>query len=205
MAAKNRYYVVWRGLNTGIFDSWDECKKQITNFNGAQYKGFPTIEEARAAHAKEYWQVIRGSQQAKTATSESIIVPSLAVDAACSGNPGVMEYRGVLTGTGREVFHIGPFKYATNNIGEFLAIVHGLALLKQNGSTMPIYSDSMNAIAWVRNKKCKTKLERVEDNIEVFSLIARAEKWLKENTYSTKIIKWDTDRWGEIPADFGRK
>ena len=130
---------------------------------------------------------------------------SLAVDAACSGNPGDMEYRGVYVATGQELFRVGPMKKGTNNIGEFLAIVHGLALLKNKGSDLPIYSDSRNAILWVRKKKCKTLLERVPENEPIFNLIERAEKWLNENSYTTRIIKWETSEWGEIPADFGRK
>ena len=78
-----------------------------------------------------------------------------AVDAACSGNPGPMEYRGVYLLTGQEIFHFGPV-YGTNNIGEFLAIVHALALMKQKGLQMTIYSDSRNALGWVNQKKCKT-------------------------------------------------
>ena len=128
----------------------------------------------------------------------------IAVDAACSGNPGMMEYRGVYLRTGEQIFHYGPV-YGTNNIGEFLAIVHGLALLKQKGLDMPIYSDSRNAQLWVKRKKCKTNLVRNAKTEELFKYIERAENWLKNNTYSTPILKWQTDMWGEIPADFGRK
>ena len=127
-----------------------------------------------------------------------------ALDAACSGNPGAMEYRGVHVASRQEIFHFGPM-YGTNNIGEFLAIVHGLALLKQKGFDMPIYSDSVNAINWIKQKKCKTKLPRDAKTEELFHLIERAEKWLRENTYTTRILKWETKQWGEIPADFGRK
>ncbi|MBR3915966.1 MAG: ribonuclease H, partial [Bacteroidaceae bacterium] len=133
-----------------------------------------------------------------------VIPNALAVDAACSGNPGKMEYRGVYVGTGEEIFHFGPM-YGTNNIGEFLAIVHGLALMKQKGIELPIYSDSRNALLWVKQKQCKTKLPRNSKSEELFGYIERAEKWLKENTYTTTLLKWETDRWGEIPADFGRK
>ena len=209
---KNKYYVVWRGRLTGIFDTWEECRKQTEGFEGAQYKGYPTRELAEAAHKLNYWQAVKqgtGNMEQGRGTflgsHFSIQLPSLSVDAACSGNPGVMEYRGVDTATGREIFRMGPFEHATNNIGEFLALVHGLALLKQYNKTMPIYSDSVNAMAWVRAKKCRTKLVRTEKNIEVFNLIARAERWLEDNHYTTKIIKWDTPNWGEIPADFGRK
>ena len=133
-----------------------------------------------------------------------VLENSLAVDAACSGNPGQMEYRGVYVASRQQIFHFGPL-YGTNNIGEFLAIVHGLALLKQKNIQLPIYSDSVNAIGWVKKKQCKTKLERNEKTEELFKLIERAEKWLAQNTYTTQILKWDTKKWGEIPADFGRK
>ena len=129
----------------------------------------------------------------------------MAVDAACSGNPGDMEYRGVYVKTGQQIFIQGVYKEATNNIGEFLAIVHGLALLKKQGSNMPIYSDSVTAQAWVKAKKCKTKLEKTPQNALVFERIEAAERWLQNNTYSNPILKWDTPNWGEIPADFGRK
>jgi ribonuclease HI len=130
---------------------------------------------------------------------------SMSVDAACSGNPGIMEYRGVYSKTREEIFHQGPFKEGTNNIGEFLALVHGLAFLKQKNSPLPIYTDSKTALAWVKSKKAKTKLKKNVVNSELFDLIARAEIWLQNNKYTTQIMKWETSVWGEIPADFGRK
>ncbi|MFZ4724473.1 MAG: RNase H family protein, partial [Paludibacter sp.] len=124
---------------------------------------------------------------------------------ACSGNPGAMEYRGVYSKTGQEVFRQGPFKDGTNNIGEFLALVHGLAFLKQKNSDLPLYTDSKTALAWVKAKKTRTRLEKNDSNAILFELLVRAENWLKQNEYSTKIMKWETTVWGEIPADFGRK
>lgn len=127
-----------------------------------------------------------------------------AVDAACSGNPGPMEYRGIDLATGQQVFHFGPVR-GTNNIGEFLAIVHALALMEQKGIEKAVYSDSYNAILWVGKGKCKTKLERTPQTEELFRVIARAEKWLATHAYRTPVIKWETKKWGEVPADFGRK
>lgn len=132
------------------------------------------------------------------------ITSALCVDAACSGNPGPMEYRGIHLPSGRQVFHFGPIP-GTNNIGEFLAIVHGLALLKQKGLKMPIYSDSRTAQTWVRNKKAKTTLKRTRETAQALDLLARAEQWLRTHGVDVPILKWDTDNWGEIPADFGRK
>lgn len=138
-------------------------------------------------------------------TSSYPLLPALAVDAACSGNPGVMEFRGVIADTGTEVFHRGPFPQGTNNIGEFLALVLGLAYLKQNNLSWNIYTDSVTALAWLRQRKCKTKLPRTPQNEPLFAMVAKAEAWLRANTYTTRIYKWDTEKWGEIPADFGRK
>lgn len=130
---------------------------------------------------------------------------SWAVDAACSGNPGPMEYRCVDLQTGAQVFHFGPV-HGTNNIGEFLAIVHALALLdKQGDRTKIIYSDSHNAILWVNKKQCKTKLERTPQTEQLYNIIARAENWLRTHNIHNRIMKWETKQWGEIPADFGRK
>ncbi len=130
---------------------------------------------------------------------------SWAVDAACSGNPGPMEYQCVDLQTGEQVFHYGPV-WGTNNIGEFLAIVHALALMEQRGiKDKVIYSDSYNAILWVKKKQCKTKLERNAKTEQLYQVIARAENWLRTHPVTTPVIKWETKKWGEIPADFGRK
>lgn len=139
----------------------------------------------------------------------------MSVDGACSGNPGKMEYRGVDTVAGYEYFHFGPAEGGTNNIAEFLAIVHALALLQKMAAerplekdqwlNLPIYSDSRTALAWVRKRKCGTKLEMTPQNERLFHLIQRAENWLAVHSYANRLIKWDTDQWGEIPADFGRK
>lgn len=208
--AKRRYYVVWNGVEPGIYNSWEECETQIKGIKQALYKSFSTLAEAESAYSSSpYNHIGNKAKEKKSCNSPStlpaeVIKGALAVDAACSGNPGMMEYRGVYVATGEEIFHFGPM-FGTNNIGEFLAIVHGLALLKQKGIDIPIYSDSRNALLWVAQKKCKTKLPRDAKSEELFGYIERAEKWLKSNSYTTRLIKWETDRWGEIPADFGRK
>ena len=211
--AKQKFYVVWDGVAPGIYSSWNECLLQTKGYEGAKYKSFDSREEAEQAFASSPYAYIGKNAKKASATTRphtsgtlpaAIIDNSLAVDAACSGNPGPMEYRGVHVASRQEVFHFGPTK-GTNNIGEFLALVHGLALLKQKAFDMPIYSDSAIAISWVKQKKCKTKLDRTAETEQLFVLIERAEKWLRENKYTTRILKWETREWGEIPADFGRK
>ena len=209
MAKKQKYYVVWKGVSPGIYTSWTDCQLQTKGYEGAQYKSFDTLEEAEHALASSPFHYIGKNALKKEECSKQLPVNfdmnCVAVDAACSGNPGPMEYRGVYLLTGQQIFHFGPV-YGTNNIGEFLAIVHALALMKQKGIRMTIYSDSRNALSWVKQKKCKTKLERTAKTEELFQMIERAETWLKTHTYSDiPILKWETEEWGEVPADFGRK
>lgn len=132
-------------------------------------------------------------------------LPALAVDAACSGNPGRMEFRAVVADTGTEVFRRGPFAQGTNNIGEFLALVLGLAYLQKYKLPWAIYTDSVTAMAWVRQRKCKSKLSYNEKNMDLLMMVRKAEQWLQTHTWTTPILKWDTQQWGEIPADYGRK
>ncbi len=204
--AKQKYYVVWKGVKPGIYNNWTDCRLQTQGYEGAIYKSFDSYGEAVEAMHDTPWQHIgQSGKTLKKNNCKPYITESLAVDAACSGNPGDMEYRGVYVETGQELFRLGPLKQGTNNIGEFLALVHGLAYFKKIGCQMPIYTDSHNAMLWVQQKQCKTKLVQTTVNTPIFNLIERAEKWLQENEYTTRIIKWDTQTWGEIPADFGRK
>lgn len=211
MAKKKKFYVVWQGKHPGIFESWKDCKAQIEGYKGAQYKSFATFEEAKKAYNGNY-QDYKGKSKGKSELTQEELLKigdpnynSIAVDAASSGNPGKMEYRGVDTKTKRVLFHQGPFEQGTSNVGEFLALVHGLAFLQQKKSERILYSDSRIAIGWVRKKKCGTKLVKTAKNAQLFELIERAENWLKKNRFNTPIVKWETKAWGEIPADFGRK
>jgi len=208
---KKKYYTVWKGHHTGVFETWDDCKAQIKDYKGAQYKSFKTCATAKEALKGNYKDYV-GKNSFKSELSESqlkkIGTPnynSISVDAASSGNPGKMEYRGVDTKTKKQLFIQGPFEEGTNNIGEFLAIVHGLALLKKKNNMSILYTDSRTAMSWVKKKNCNTKLNRTKKNKPVFELVDRAVQWLKNNDFDTVIVKWETKAWGEIPADFGRK
>ncbi len=209
--AKKKFYVVWEGFETGVFDSWEKCKSLTNGYPKAKFKSFLTLEMAKKAYSKNYSD-FAGKKIFETELSKVEVLKigkpllnTISVDAACSGNPGITEYRGVNTKTKEQLFIKGPFEDGTNNIGEFLALVHGLAYLKNINSNIPLYSDSKIAISWVKSKQCRTSQEITPKNHNLFELINRAENWLKSNDYQNKILKWETKAWGEIPADFGRK
>jgi ribonuclease HI len=226
MAKEKKYYVVWQGRQPGIYEHWNDCKAQIDGFPDARYKSFPTAGEARTAfQGNSSAYVFRGAKAGEAGApgrsagghaisgsgasgSKAIGAPikdSICVDAAWNTASGAMEYQGMYYKNGNLIFRQGPFADGTNNIGEFLAIVHALGYCKKKGLLLPIYSDSRNAIGWVQKKKANTKLERTSRNAVLFEMLERAEQWLKDNSYRNPILKWETRNWGENPADFGRK
>jgi ribonuclease HI len=211
---RQKYYVVWKGRKRGVFTTWAECERQVKGFVEARYKAFGSRQEAERAFAGDYSRFqARSSSLGKWRTARlKPILPSVCVDAACDGSPGQLEYRGVLTDTGRQAFKEGPFQQGTNNVGEFLAIVEAFRWLDAQQLDRPVYSDSETAIAWVKAKKCNTKLARTRINERLFDRIGAAEKQLRDRHVDGggfgqvhTVIKWDTATWGEIPADFGRK
>lgn len=216
-----KFYVVWKGRRTGIFDNWDDALESVKDFPGAVYKGFNSSAEAANAFRKyshtsdsnDLANILIGASSTrlpKAGQPDYMTIPEIdlngwAVDASCMGNPGVMEYQGVELMTGRVLFRIGPFKDATNNIGEFLAIVHALALMEREGEWHTIYSDSVTAMSWIRNRQVKTKLKPTDANRKVFELLGRGLMWIRTHSWPCRILKWQTELWGETPADFGRK
>lgn len=203
MKKKPRFYVVWKGRQTGIFDTWEECRKQIHGFVGAQHKAYSTHEEAlEALNSGNVGRKKETTTKNLSHISTKPLQRSICVDAACSVEKQMMEYRGVFIPGGKVLFHRGPYEGASNNIGEFLAIVHALAWMKEQNINYPVYSDSNTALTWTKNKEVKTTIN-VSPKIKL--LLDKALQWLHNNNTQYTIIKWDTSAWGEIPADFGRK
>lgn len=211
---RRKFYVVWKGHSPGIYDSWEECKIQINGFPGAEFKSFDSQEAATNAFRGDYQEqkallrsIARHRQETVNyAAIPEIVKDSIAVDGACSKNPGPMEYRGVDVMTGAEIFHVGPLADGTNNVAEYLALIHALAFLKRTGNhTTVIYSDSRTALTWLRNRGHKSKLAHTPNNAKIFEMLERADRWIQTNVSYNPVLKWNTEEWGEIPADFDRK
>lgn len=206
---KSKFYVVWEGFNKGIYYSWNDCKQQIDNYKNAKYKAFETESLAKEALNNGFHFYIKPKESSTNSIkpkldsqTELVLENSICVDAACNVPLQKFEYRGVLLKTNEVLFHKGPFFGGSNNIGEFLAIVHAMAFMTANNLKMNIYSDSNTAITWVKRKKVNTKVKTSEI---VDQLIQRAINWLNNNKADFVILKWNTTKLGEIPADFGRK
>jgi ribonuclease HI len=211
--AKGKFYVVWEGKKPGIYDSWGQCKEQIEGYQAAKYKSYSALTEAKKVYSEgwqKHWGKDKKAKVKKTpskpsANHEEIDYNSISVDVGTRGNPGPVEYKGVDTQTEEIIFQVGPIENGTNNLGEFIAIVHALAYLKKKGSSKTIYSDSQTALKWVKNKQVASTLIRDQSTEQIWELTDRAIQWLQTHTYDNKILKWNTEEWGEIKADFGRK
>jgi ribonuclease HI len=228
--AGSKHYVVWVGRKPGVYSVWAECQRQTNGFEGAKFKSFESKAAADAAFHdgwEKHWGKSSGGSKAagaganaasnrfrtagRTSSSSAahevgeVDYDSISVDVGTRGNPGPVEYKGVDTRTGEVLFSVGPIAKGTNNLGEFLAIVHALKYTKDRGSKSTIYSDSLNALKWLREKKVATTLARDASTAEIWRLVDDAEAWLKTNTYDNKVLKWQTKLWGEIKADYGRK
>ncbi|MFM9329395.1 ribonuclease H [Paenibacillus mesotrionivorans] len=214
--AKQKYYVVWEGKTPGIYNTWNECKAQVDGVANARYKSFESLQEAETAlkaGANKSWgkgkaaakSGAKGAPKTAGAGAGEIDYDSISVDVGTRGNPGPVEYKGVDTRTGEILFYVGPIENGTNNLGEFIAIVHGLAYLKQLGSTKTIYTDSRTALSWLKNRKIASTLVRGPATAKIWEMADRALQWVNTNTYENKVVKWNTEEWGEIRADFGRK
>ncbi len=213
MNSKKKFYTVLIGRQKGIFDSWEECKKSVQGFPSACFKSFHSREDAEQAWQENFFRrQSKGAKQKTSNANTNIPTSGIVVDGACSNNPGLAEYRGVNIETGVELFSHTPF-LATNNVAEFVAIVHAMAYcIEHNLQETTLYSDSVNAILWIKKGICKSTLKdtsRYPDNKFDYArrLIAHSEKWLKEhkNVALPRLVKWDTENWGENPADYGRK
>lgn len=201
----NKFYVIRSGKKPGVYDSRDETKRLVEGFAGAKYKWFKTEAEAKQAYQQWPEQFYQNKPKERRKTENLPFEKnSIAVDAACSGNPGKLEYKWIDLVTGASIFH-KSFPIGTNNIGEFLALVHGLMYLKKNNSDKAIYSDSRIAINRIAHKKCPTKLQKNSETEKILEIVHKAIDWLKNNNYTTKILKRETEERGEIPADFNRK
>lgn len=203
MQAQKRY-VVWEGVKTWIFTDRNEVQPLVSGFKRAKYKAFSSLQEAEQA-LQSGWDPYYQVEKKWNEKSLPFVKESIAVDAACSSATGIMEYQGIDLVSEQIIFKVSQ-PIGTNNIWEFLAIVHGISWLQKQGKIdYVLYSDSKIAIDRVKNWKCRTNLAPNDGNIQLFELIKRAEEWLVTNYYRPTILKRNTREWWEIPADFGRK
>jgi len=135
----------------------------------------------------------------------------IAVDGYCLNNPGKGGYQGFVLSKdkGKErLFEKHLQGVTTNNIVEFLAIVHAIAEMNKQGiEDFVIYTDSKTAIAWLWKKKVNTNLYLNLKTADSWTLINRAVDYLntKARFNPENIVFWDKRKHGENPADFGHK
>lgn len=203
--AKKNFYVVTIGRKPGIYTTWAECEKQVKGFSGASFKGFSLYDDAYAHLHGSTTKTPEVTNDLKSSNEKVLdVVPvSISTDAACSGNPGPLEYRAVWTDTGETIFQ-KSFPVGTANIGEFLALVGAIKHARTTRLNCPIYTDSITAISWVRKKNHRSTFD-FSSHPELQQEIEEAVAYLQAHEMYDRVLKWHTSMQGEIKADYGRK
>jgi len=154
-----KYYVVWKGTQTGVFDTWSTVQALTAGRSDAQFMGFPSKAEADKAFQSTYTKALMnrslakssgagastGSSNVKTSstskpnyskaaatTSRNSADINIYCDGACSPNPGK-------SGTGMAVYHLDVLKElwfglhqanGTNNTAELNGLLEAFRFAK---------------------------------------------------------------------------
>ncbi|MCV6587748.1 MAG: ribonuclease H family protein [Marinobacterium sp.] len=159
-----KYYVVWKGRQPSVFNSWLACQRSVDKFPGARFKSFLTLAEAEAAFDKgapASGRYVSGNytgagqvthkhpKPAEPSTAEFQL--QVYCDGACEPNPGeagsgVAVYReGKLNGLWYGLYN----PQGTNNIAELNALHQALLIARQGieqGLSVQVLCDSMYAL-----------------------------------------------------------
>lgn len=158
-----KYYVVWKGRETGIFTTWAQCKAQVDKFAGAQYKSFPLLSEAESAfghkistHSSVAKTPNKSTESKKTPLSQVQITEMLFdvkifTDGASVPNPGEAG-AGIAVYENNKLTELWYGIYqtlGTNNTAELNALNQSFILATEKikkGYSVAIYCDSTYAI-----------------------------------------------------------
>lgn len=141
-----KFYGVRVGRKVGVYETWKECQKQTVHFSGAEFKSFPTREEA------EEWVYPRESESSSDEQDLEQDAIKVYTDGACSNNgtPYAKAGIGVFFTEGDPRNFAGLVRgKQTNNVAEIKAIIKAFQILKKEinrGEYVIIHSDSMYAI-----------------------------------------------------------
>ena len=177
------FYSVNKGHNTGVYNTWDECKEQIFKYKNAKYKKFKNLKDAEyfklygvekpttQCTLEQYGKITKIHFNQPNVESTELVCdnPSeitVYTDGSCINNgktniqpkAGIGIYFGVDDPRNVSEKVIGK---QTNNVAEITAIIHAISMLRQEleaNKIVNIYTDSKYSI-----KCCTTyglKLEK---------------------------------------------
>jgi ribonuclease HI len=204
-------YVVWIGKKPGVYTSRDGCRQQVDKFPGARYQGFDS--QQLAIHAfdlgYDWFQAYKGQNNTHMRRPTECL-GQIAVDAACSGNPGILEYQWVVIGQeSGQIFPLfagGPYPLGTVNLWEFIALVEAVKYVQTAWSLQIVYTDSRTALSRYQSRQVKTMLIHNETTLHLYLKVDQCVRRLQWAYQGNVVVrKWNTALRGECPADFGRK
>lgn len=193
-----KYYAVAKGRNTGVYNSWEECKCQVDGFSGSIFKSFKTLEQAKAFLKLHILTTKRKrinlKRKRESSDSEEEIVPKkkrkiethveIFTDGGCTGNGtrsacgGIGVYFG---GNDSRNLSKKMNGVQTNNTAELSAIIEALRICLNYEENVEINTDSEYAIKGI------TGVNRIKKNSSLFKKIEALLKLRRGKTEFKKV------------------
>lgn len=198
-----KYYAVKNGYVPGIYETWDECKKQVTGFSGAAYKSFPTYEDA-----KVFLGLSAETHGNKTSTSENNrerIADIVAyVDGSYDDDNKTFSYGVVLLYDGKEAhfskrMNTRELLEMRNVAGEIKAAEFAMQYCVQNGiKSLDLYHDYEGIAKWctgewkankVGTKAYKEFYDTLKNDVDVRFIKVKGHSGDKYNDIADELAK----------------
>jgi len=197
------YYVVWQGHAPGIYQKWPDCRKQIENYPEPRYKKFESLDEANHAYRKgiEHYRKRKSGPQKMSRRAPKFRRDSLLVHTKVQGES--MQINATYLKNNQKIFFV-DFQRGNPEIGQFLATVKALKLLRKRSPTMPVYVPSLKVLNAINHKFLYDPYlgqRHIHDpwHEKLRECMFAAINWLKRNDYQNPVLHWNSTYWGEPP------
>ncbi|MBQ4283283.1 MAG: ribonuclease H family protein [Lachnospira sp.] len=187
----SKFYAVRKGLTPGIYRTWDECKAMVHGVAGAEYKSFPTLEEAESYMGREKKADIKSE-------GFSFVDGSFNVATGVYGYGGFIEYKGnreIITGSGNDAEMASMRNVAGEVLGSMAAIERAIEL---GMTSLDIYYDYSGIEMWAtgewkRNKKGTIAyyeyVQSVKDKISLNFVKVKGHSGVEGNEEADRLAK----------------
>ena len=199
-----KYYAVRVGKVPGIYQTWDECKKNVHGFPAAEYKSFPSVEEAKAYMGREAVQEINGKtgsgnmEDVMPDDDYAFVDGSFNIVTGVYGYGGFLVYNNekyIITGSGSDSEMASMRNVAGEILGSMAAVEKAIEL---GVKSVDIYFDYMGIRAWAlgewkRNKKGTIAyydyMQSVKDKIAINFVKVKGHSGVEGNEEADRLAK----------------
>lgn len=89
-----KFYAVKNGYHIGIFNTWEECRKEVSGYSGAEYKSFPTRAQAEEYMGVNHQISLFDEEKTEDSTAVAYVDGSYNINTKIFGCGVVIFYKG---------------------------------------------------------------------------------------------------------------